>query len=157
MATQNDLLKALTPLLNDLAELDHHAPGAAESLQASWPVDGETLQEIRALVIEGIEEGWFAPRGEEGMKWGRLAKATEETQDHSIDGVLMTGPGPGHTHPNGEIDLCFALEGNPRFDGRPEGWVVYGPQSWHVPTVSGGTMAILYFLPSGAIEFGPKP
>ena len=68
----------------------------------------------------------------------------------------MNGPGLAHTHPNGEIDLCFAMDGDPRFDGHPEGWVVYGPGSWHVPTVTGGTMAILYFLPSGAIAFGPQ-
>ena len=157
MATQTDLLEALSPILNDLAEIDHHAPGALDCLTGTWPIHGEALQQIRKLVIEGIEAGWFAPRGEEGMKWGRLAKSSPETRDYSVDGVLMQQPGPGHTHPNGEIDLCFAIDGDPRFDGHPEGWVVYGPNSWHTPTVSGGTMAILYFLPNGAISFGPRP
>lgn len=156
MATQQDLIDALAPLLKDLAEIDHQAPGADECLQGSWPLDGQALQSIRALVVEGINNGWFAPRGEEGMKWGRLAKSTEDTHSYSIDGVVMNGPGLAHTHPNGEIDLCFAMDGDPRFDGQAEGWVVYGPQSWHVPTVTGGTMAILYFLPDGAIKFGPK-
>ena len=40
-----------------------------------------------------------------------------------------------------------------RFDGNAPGWVVYGRGSAHVPTVTGGEMLILYFLPGGAIEF----
>ena len=43
--------------------------------------------------------------------------------------------------------------GEARFDGHPEGWVVFGPDSVHVPTVSDGEMLILYFLPGGEIEF----
>ena len=69
----------------------------------------------------------------------------------------MSAPGPGHTHPNGEIDLCFAVDGAPTFDGHPPGWTVYPPGSWHVPTVAGGVMDILYFLPGGAIRFEPQP
>ena len=55
------------------------------------------------------------------------------------------------------MDLCFALDGDPTFDGNPPGWTVYGPESWHVPTVADGTMAILYFLPGGAIRFEERP
>jgi len=156
MATSEELMRALQPLLESLAQVDHDQSGAAECLNGSWPVDSEAMASIRALVETGIEEGWFAPRGEPGMKWGRLAKASDETRGYSVDGVLMSQAGPGHTHPKGELDLCFAIDGDPRFDGQPEGWVVYPPGSWHTPTVSGGTMAILYFLPDGAIEFGPQ-
>ena len=67
------------------------------------------------------------------------------------------GAGMAHTHPGGEFDLCFAVSGSPTFDGRPEGWTVYAPGSWHVPTVQGGVMDILYFLPAGAMKFGPQP
>ena len=56
----------------------------------------------------------------------------------------------------GEFDLCFALSGAPTFDGHPPGWVVLPPNSWHVPTVAGGRMAILYFLPGGAFQMGPE-
>ena len=65
----------------------------------------------------------------------------------------MSSPGPMHAHPNGEIDLCFALDGEPTFDGHPPGWVVFRPGSKHIPTVVGGPMLILYLLPGGAIEF----
>ena len=60
------------------------------------------------------------------------------------------------THPNGEVDLCFTVDGNPTFDGNAPGWTVYEPGSWHVPSVADGVMDILYFLPGGAIKFGPK-
>ena len=65
----------------------------------------------------------------------------------------MTGPGPKHRHPTGEVDYCVALEGEPTFDGQPPGWVVMAPDSVHVPTVAGGAMLIVYLLPQGAMEF----
>ena len=70
----------------------------------------------------------------------------------AFDVVLMNGAGPNHIHPEGEIDLCFPFDGNPKFDGQEPGWVVYGAGSQHIPTVSGGTMAIVYLLPKGAFE-----
>ncbi len=69
----------------------------------------------------------------------------------------MKGVGPGHTHERGEVDLCFVVDGDPRFDGNPAGWTVYPPGSWHRPTVTGGAMDILYFLPDGAIRFEERP
>ena len=47
----------------------------------------------------------------------------------------------------------FTTRGDARFDGNPQGWVVFQPDSVHVPTVSDGEMLILYFLPGAAIEF----
>jgi hypothetical protein len=61
--------------------------------------------------------------------------------------------GPHHRHPHGEIDLIMPLNESATFDGRPAGWLVYGPDSSHAPTVAGGTAWVLYLLPQGAIEF----
>ena len=80
-------------------------------------------------------------------------KAGEATLGYSIDVVHMTGAGPMHRHPNGEVNYCVPLEGQPKFDGQEPGWVVFPPESRHVPTVSGGGMLIVYLLPEGAIEF----
>lgn len=151
------LLESLNPILKHLAGVDISASAAASNLNASLPLDGSLLSTIKSLVIQGIETGELTPRGEEGMRYGRICKADEASMGFSIDAVHMDRPGPSHTHPNGEIDLCFALSGDPRFDGEEPGWVVKKPGSWHVPTVTGGEMAILYFLPGGAIKFGPKP
>ena len=84
----------------------------------------------------------------------RPVKPGPESHGYSVDAVVMDSiVGPKHTHTNGEIDLCFAQEGDPRFDGHPAGWVVFGPGTTHRPTVRDGRMLILYFLPGGAIEF----
>ena len=69
----------------------------------------------------------------------------------------MNCKGPGHTHPLGEVDLCFPQDSSARFDGKEETWVVYGENSWHEPTVTHGRMIILYFLPQGSIRFEAKP
>jgi len=151
------LIESLKPVLQHLARVDISSPGAASELNDSLPLNGDLLLSIKSLVVRGIESGELTPRGEKGMSFGRLCKAEDATMGFSIDAVHMNRPGPGHAHPNGEIDLCFALSGEPLFDGEEPGWVVKKPGSWHVPTVTGGDMAILYFLPGGAIQFGPRP
>lgn len=157
MARTTELLAALQPVLEHLRGLDLSAPGAAASLAAALPLDGSDLAPVHTLVELGLEEGWLCPREADGLRFGRLAKATAATGGFAIDAVDMQGPGPGHTHPQGEVDLCLPVSGSPRFDGQAPGWTVYGPGSWHVPTVTGGRMVILYFLPDGEIRFEGSP
>jgi hypothetical protein len=61
--------------------------------------------------------------------------------------------GPHHRHPKGEIDLIMPIDPGAKFDGQPAGWLVYGPDSAHSPTVTGGRALVLYLLPEGQIEF----
>ena len=155
---KQSLLEVLSPILEALRGVDPGETGLTIQLAERFPLDGPELQAVRAQVDEGLDAGWLTPREAGGVRFGRVAKsATPGSLGFSIDAVDMDGPGPGHTHPNGEIDLCFALEGDPRFDGNPPGWTAYGAGSWHVPTVTGARMAILYFLPEGAIRFEAKP
>jgi hypothetical protein len=141
----------LAPLIDILRGVDVGDPKAAQAaLQRAAPLEGALLQRVRALVDAGAEAGWLLPKENGGVRFGRVAK---DLGGFSVDAVHMAGPGPEHVHPNGEIDLCFAHAGTPTFDGQPEGWVVLPPRSRHVPTVRGGEMRILYFLPGGAIEF----
>jgi len=149
-----DLLAAVMPILEHLAA---HPGATAASLASTFPLDSDLLRAVREKVVAGLEAGWLTPREAGGVKFGRVAKTSAESMGYTIDAVDMNGPGPGHTHPEGEVDLCFALTNGARFDGHPEGWVVYGAGSWHVPTVTDGRMAILYFLPNGAIRFEPRP
>lgn len=147
----------LQPILQVLAGLDPADPDAAARLSERFPLGGPVMNELAVLFAKGVAEGWLCDRqGGPGISYSRIRKAGGE-DDLSIDAVRMDRPGPGHTHPNGEFDLCFAASGQPRFDGREPGWTVYAPGTWHVPTVTGGVMNILYFLPGGAIEFGPRP
>lgn len=156
MANRDDLLAALAPVTAFVRTLDLKDPETATAaLNERFPLDGEELTRVRALLREGVEQRVVADRENGGIRFSRLKKADDD--GWSIDVVHMDKPGPGHLHPNGEVDLCFGVSGEPRFDGREPGWTVYPPGSWHVPTVEGGVMDILYFLPKGAIEFGPRP
>ena len=146
------------PICEFIRTLDINANNANILLEEAFPLS--SLGSIRSLVLSGIEQGWLCPRGDSPLRYGRVQKTSTEMpigiDSVDMDGSLSTCAGPGHEHPNGEIDLCFSLSGNPDFDGHPEGWTVYPPKSWHVPTVQNGRMAILYFLPDGAIRFGPQ-
>lgn len=144
----------LAPLLDFAAGLDlSNSAAARTALNQKFPLDGAFLRELRAAMEAGVAAGSLCQQGAAPVRWSRMFKATLESRGFSADAVLMSAPGPRHRHPNGEVDLCFALDGTPAFDGNPPGWTVYGPESAHVPTVSGGTMLILYLLPGGAIEF----
>lgn len=154
--TDPNLDRALATVLDVVRTIDPSDPEATAKLEAKLPSGGEALEALRAAVRAGVAAGELAARENDGIRFGRLRKAAAD-DDVSIDIVHMDKPGPGHTHPNGEIDLCFAVSGAPTFDGHAPGWTVYPPGSWHVPTVAGGAMDILYFLPGGAIRFEPKP
>ncbi|MFQ5748452.1 MAG: DUF4863 family protein [Planctomycetota bacterium] len=147
----------LAALLSFASRLDlSRAPAAREALQEAFPFEGDFVRSVAGLLRRGVAEGTLCDRGRAPLQYSRIFPAGPESSGLSADAVLMSVPGPRHRHPNGEIDLFFAEEGNPRFDGQAPGWVVYPPDSVHVPTVEGGTMLILYLLPGGAIEFlGP--
>ncbi len=145
-----EIFEALDPILEVAASLDLKDPaGVQERLREVFPSDGPLVSALEETLLKAREEGNLLPKEVGGIRFGRLAK---DRRGFSIDVVEMDGPGPKHRHPKGEIDLCLALEGEPQFDGQPEGWVVYGEDSTHVPTVRGGRMLILYLLPEGAFE-----
>ncbi len=147
---KKQLRDLLGPLVAHIAELDLALPDAAQRLSRSAPPDGPLVDSICDAALAGIEDGWLLPAERGGIRFGRIAA---DLAGFSVDAVLSSGPGPRHRHPQGEIDLVFALTGDPRFDGHAAGWVAYPPGSEHVPAVTGGEMLILYFLPGGAIEW----
>lgn len=142
------------PLLRAAQAVNLYDPSAARAeLARRFDPAGPAALELNAALRALLEAGKIAERGALPVKFGRVAKAGEATLGFSIDVVHMTGPGPLHRHPNGEVNYCVALEGQPTFDGQAPGWVVFPPESRHVPTVAGGAMLIVYLLPQGAIEF----
>ncbi len=148
------MLETFRPLLDAAHGLDLSDPAAAEAeLGRRLDPKGPAARRLAGDLVRLLEEGRIAERGELPVRWGRVTKAGDATGGLSIDVVHMSGPGPLHRHPGGEIDFCIALSGEPTFDGRPAGWVVYPPDSTHVPTVAGGEMLIVYLLPGGEIEF----
>ncbi len=153
-ATPEQLLSALQPALAAAASADLRDPSAARAaLERSYPSRGPAAQALRATLVQAVKDGVICDRGKEAIRYSRLCKPDDTPHGASIDFVWMTGPGINHRHPKGEVNLCFAVEGDPRFDGQPEGWVVFPPGSQHVPTVTGGRMLIAYFLPGGAVEW----
>jgi hypothetical protein len=151
--TAESLVAALSPICRTIATLDLSDPPAAErALEAA--IAPEARAEIGRMLASAFDAGWLCPRsGGPGVFFGRLAKPSESTCLQSIDVVEMEGPAAEHVHPKGEVSLCFARSGDPRFDGREAGFVVLPPGSRHVPTVTGGRMLIVYFLPDGAVEW----
>ena len=149
--SKEKLLSALEAILPVLTQLDlADAESAARTLSSELPLESESISLIRKLAELGAGEDWLLPMEKGAVRFGRL---TASFGPFSVDAVLMSGPGPKHRHPRGEIDLAFAQKGSPVFDGHAEGWVVYGEGTAHIPTVSAGEMLILYFLPGGEIEW----
>jgi len=148
--SKEQFVEMLRPLAEALQAIDVDAADASQQAERAAAFGGELITSIREAALAHADSDWLMPREAGGVRFGRVAK---ELCGYSVDCVYMSGPGPRHRHPNGEIDLCFATKGEARFDGHGEGWVVYGKDSAHVPTVTDGEMLILYFLPGGAIEF----
>lgn len=151
--TKEQFVELLEPLARVLKDFDVDAADAASAVEQEAPFHGELVGSIRAAATAHVDSEWLLPRSAGGIRFGRV---TKDLHGFAVDAVLMDVPGPRHRHPAGEIDLCFATRGEPRFDGHREGWVVYPSDSSHVPTVTGGEMLILYFLPGGAIEFDSR-
>lgn len=148
------MIDTFRPLLEAAKGLDLSDPQTARTILADrLDPEGEAGRAVTEALIGLLEQGKIADRGEPPVRWGRVAKATEESLGFSIDVVHMSGPGPQHRHPAGEVNFCVALDGEPRFEDQPPGWVVLPPESTHVPRVEGGTMLIVYLLPGGEIEF----
>lgn len=152
--TNEAFLNELDPILKALPGIDlHQPPKAAASLNRMFPLDSPLMLRLRELFDLGCEEKWLCTREVEGVFFSRVSKAVARTGGFSVDAVRMSGPGVWHRHPKGEIDLCFAAQEHARFDDEREGFVIKAPGSDHVPTVTGGEMSILYFLPGGEIEW----
>ncbi|HEU4417465.1 MAG TPA: DUF4863 family protein [Planctomycetota bacterium] len=143
-------VELVRPLARALRAVDVDAPDAAAAAERAAAFGGPMVRAIAAAATSSIGSEWLLPKSQGGIRFGRVAK---DLEGFSVDAVLMDCPGPRHRHPNGEIDLCLPTKGEPRFDDHAAGWVVYGRNSTHVPTVSSGQMLILYFLPGGAIDF----
>jgi hypothetical protein len=152
--TTQSLLEQLAAPMTATAGVDLKDPAAARAaLHRAFAPEGEAGLALRAALLEAVSAGVICDRGKDAIRYSRLCKPDATPHQLSVDFVWMTGPGIPHRHPSGEINLCFAVEGSPRFDGQPEGWVVFPPGSSHVPTVTGGRMLIVYFLPGGAVEW----
>lgn len=126
----------------------------AQELNTEYAAGSEAFQELSGLCRQGLADGWLCQHEAGGIRYGRVIKPSPEMHGFSVDVVLMKDVvGPHHRHPNGEIDLIMPTRGDAQFDGHGAGWMVYGPDTQHSPTVTQGEALVLYLLPGGAIEF----
>ena len=152
----SDLKNLLEPISAFVPELDLSDAGPAEAaLNERFPPGSDEIGTIRSAAFAALAAGEIAERGEPGMKWGRLAKPEDTTGGSSIDVVYMSdSSGPAHTHTKGEVCLCFGESESATFENRGDTWIVMPAGSRHEPTVRGGSMLILYWLPEGAVKWG---
>lgn len=127
------------------------------TLSKKFPLASDLIQSIKEWCLASVSNGSIRMRGPKSLRFGNVLHQKRNNYGFRIDIVDMTGVGPGHVHPLGEINLCFAIEctdnGGTSFDSISEGWVVKQPNSWHKPTVRNGRMVIVYFLPNGNVLF----
>ncbi len=148
------MINVFRPLIDAARNLDVNDTAAAEAtLRERFDPQSEAGQALSAKLLEMLEAGEIANRGELPMTYGRVSKACPESDNFTIDVVRMNGAGPKHRHPKGEINYAVRISGEPTFDGRQPGWIVFREGSEHVPTTEGGDMLIVYLLPEGAFEF----
>ena len=125
-----------------------------QDLNDSYGAGSDWFASLSDACRAGIREGWLCQHEHGGIRFGRVIKPGPELQGFSVDVVEMDDIiGPHHRHPNGEIDMVIPETESAEFDGHGAGWVVYGPDSAHKPTVTGGRAIVLYLLPDGEIEF----
>ena len=151
--TPDEFRALLKPVTDRIAGKPLDAALDAE-LNAAFPAGGEVFASIEAACTAAIAAGWMCNREGGGIRYGRVIKPDTQLAGCSVDVVEMVDlKGPHHRHPNGEIDMIMPMDPAAKFDGRSRGWLVYGPDTAHHPTVSGGRARVLYLLPQGAIEF----
>lgn len=170
MTTPDDKARAARPLLDLLEPILVRVAGLVPAqrttreqahelelvLEREFPRASERLRSIGERIAAGVREGWLCDRGEATARFSRLAKPSPATAGLSVDVVSLSGSAIAHTHPLGEVTIGFAVEGEqPSFDGRPPGWVVAHAGSRHTPTVTGGRMHLIYFIPDGVVEWHP--
>jgi len=148
--TFQQLIQTITDFIGD-RPLDKNLQSA---LNERFPFQGPEYRQIFDTCRRAADEGWMCQYEGGGVRYGRVIKPSESLKGYSVDVVNMNDiAGPHHRHPGGEIDLIMPVSETARFDGQPGGWLVYGPDSAHSPTVTGGEAFVLYLLPQGQIEF----
>jgi hypothetical protein len=153
------LMAAVDKLLDFIKDKPLDAQLEAE-LNDLYGAATENYQELLGLLRTGIEEGWACYAEIDGPDYrrGRLAKPSSETHGFSVEtGMLKNVLGNYHEHPLGEINMIGPVDATGQFCGSGAGWKVFPPKSRHYPTVTGGKVTMLFFLPEGKIEYLTPP
>lgn len=116
----------------------------------------EGYRRLLTLLRQGIDEGWACYSEIDGPDYlrGRIAEASAATHGFTVEsGKLKNVRGNYHRHPKGEINMIGPVDATGQFCGSGAGWRVFAPDTMHYPTVTGGLVTLLFFLPEGQIEY----
>jgi len=147
-----DAVKQLLDLIND-KPLDKDLENY---LNQVYGPQSAGYAELLRLLRTGGKEGWafYAEITGPEYRRGRIAAPSAETYGLSVESGLLTNvQGNFHRHPYGEINMIGPVDPTGQFCGHGAGWKVFPPNSQHYPTVTGGAVTMLFFLPKGEIEY----
>ncbi|KAJ7125880.1 hypothetical protein C8R46DRAFT_79695 [Mycena filopes] len=170
-APSADEVKLVEVSARFLAEIADLTPGKSleAKLNRDYGPSSETYQQLAALALHGLRDGWIANEEITGPTYrrSRLRPPSEEQSWLSITAVYMESlsdqifTGQYHAHPYGEINCSIPVPGtgpNPELEGMDgfwvgSGWTSPGPGSHHFPRARGGGLIALFFLPAGRISY----
>jgi 2-hydroxylaminobenzoate mutase len=153
------LLAAVTELLDFIGSRPLDAQLEA-ALNDRYGAHTERYAVLLKLLRQGIAEGWacYAEITGPDYRRGRIAEASPATHGFTVEsGMLRNVLGNYHRHPLGEINMIGPVDATGQFCGSGAGWKVFPADSRHYPTVTGGTVTMLFFLPNGQIEYTDPP
>ena len=103
------MIDIFRPLLDAARDLDVTDTAAAEAtLCQRFDPQSEAGKALSAKLLEMLEAGEIANRGELPMTFGRVSKACPESDNFTIDVVRMNGAGPKHRHPKAKSTMPSA-------------------------------------------------
>lgn len=154
-----EMMEAVASLLSSLKgkPLDKQLES---ELNARFGPGSEVYTNLLRLLRLGIAEGWACYAQIDGPDYrrGQLAKAADTAIGYSVEtGMLKNVLGNYHLHPQGEINMIGPVDEGATFCGSGAGWKVFEPNSQHYPTVRGGKVTMLFFLPGGEIKYIAPP
>ena len=158
-ASKPAMLEAVRELLDFIGEKPLDAELQVQLNDRFGPAT-ERFATLLALLRKGIDEGWacYAEIAGPDYRRGRIAQASGGTHGFTVEsGMLRNVPGNYHRHPRGEINMIGPVDETGKFCGSGAGWRVFPPNSSHFPTVTGGTVTLLFLLPNGEIEYRDPP
>jgi hypothetical protein len=158
-ASKPELLAAVTRLLDLIG--DRPLDADLESLlNDRYGAHTEGYATLLRLLRQGIVEGWACYDEIAGPDYrrGRIAEASVDTHGFTVESGMLTNVlGNYHCHPLGEINMIGPVDPTGKFCGSGAGWKVFPADSSHYPTVTGGVVTMLFFLPNGRIEYKSPP
>ncbi len=166
MSTSQELITRSIPFLEQVK--NRTSGGVLEAwLNENHGPGSPVYDDLSALIIAGVDEGWAANIEIDGPNYrrSRIADPSGDISYFSITAVYMNSlsnfRGQYHQHPYGELNMVVPLDEGARLMGpngfSGAGWTAPGPGSHHYPEVEGGALIALFFLPAGRISYDIIP